>query len=132
MVVAVLAVAVVWPGVPSLSSWIARGAVIAVLALTFLLLSRPAKRAVERRVEPPNSHFNPPGVTHGPIATPWDSIELEALHEVNRSVVEVLLARARDLGPGHLSPGDRELLDRMAFASRLASGGGGPGSGPAT
>ena len=127
--VAILAVAVLWPGLPGLSSGIGRGAAIGALAAAFLLLSRPSKRRLERQVEPPNSHFNPPGVKHGPIATPWDAIDLEALHEVNRPLVEVLLARARELGPSHLSPTERELLDRMAFATRLAAEGAWSGSG---
>jgi hypothetical protein len=122
---------VLWPGLPGLSSGIGRGTVIGVLAGAFLLLSRRPKRQLERQVEPPNSHFNPPGVRHGPIATPWDAINLAALHEVNRPLVEVLLARARELGPDHLSPTERELLDRMAFATRLAAEGAGPGPGAA-
>ncbi|MSR03954.1 MAG: hypothetical protein EXR94_14645 [Gemmatimonadetes bacterium] len=45
-------------------------------------------------------------------STPWDVIDLDALHETNREGVEVLLHRARELGPTHLRPADRELLDR--------------------
>jgi hypothetical protein len=97
--------------------WVLLGSLI----LGLLRFGRPPKRGGgSRRVEAPNSHFNPPGVSHGPAATPWDSIDLESLHEVNRAVVETLLERARALGPDHLTPSERELLDRMASATRLA------------
>ena len=68
------------------------------------------------------TNYNPPGVHHEvTITTPWDVIVLNALHEANRAGVEVLLLRARELGPTHLSPADRELLDRMATAARLTA-----------
>ena len=90
-----------------------RGRGLSVMLLGGLLVAA----AVGRQVEQPNSHFNPAGVHHRDIATPWDGIDLEGLHEVNRELVTTLLARARALGPGHLRPGEVELLDRMAHAA---------------
>jgi membrane associated rhomboid family serine protease len=118
--VAALAAAVLLLGLSGLPSGVGRGAVVGVMVVGLVLAARPVRRLAERQVELPNSHFNMPGVTHDEISTPWDSIDLDSLHEVNRSVVEVLLLRARELGPTHLSPAERELLDRMTFASELA------------
>ena len=96
--------------------------VIGGLVAVGLVLGRSTKAKVERQVEMPNSHFNPPGLTlDGAISTPWDVIDLDSLHMVNRAVVEVLLDRARALGPTHLSRADQELLDRMATAARLVA-----------
>ncbi|MGE0442776.1 MAG: hypothetical protein AB7L66_21710 [Gemmatimonadales bacterium] len=86
--------------------------------LAYLGLARSPKRRAERQVEPPNSHFNPPTVQHRDHDTPWDTIDLAALHEVNREVVARLLEQARVLGPDSLSPTERDLLQRMADATR--------------
>jgi membrane associated rhomboid family serine protease len=118
---AALAVAALLPGVTDTPSGVGRGLLLGGLVAGLLASSRPRKRPPERRVEPPNSHFNPPGVRHD-VSTPWDSVDLESLHEVNRAVVETLLQRARALGPSHLSPADRDLLDRLTAASRGAGG----------
>ena len=118
----VVAVVALLPQISGAPLGLVRGALIGSLVASLLVRSAAATRKMERRVEEPNSHFNPPGVQHEvKMTTPWDSIDLDALHEVNRGVIEVLLRRARELGPTHLSPGDRELLDRMASAHRLAA-----------
>jgi hypothetical protein len=117
---AVLAAAVLLPPLSELpSTW--RGILLGLLVLGLLRLGRPAGRTAPRQVEPPNSHFNPPGVSHGAVVTPWDSIDLDALHEANRPAVATLLAAARALGPDRLGPAERELLDRMASAARLSA-----------
>jgi membrane associated rhomboid family serine protease len=107
---------------PSLATGASAPVVIAHLsaaALACLYLVRPSKPVPERRVELPNSHFNAPGVTSQPARTPWDAIELDALHEVNREAVIGVLEKARELGPSHLTGSEREFLDRMCAASRL-------------
>ena len=129
LALAILATAVLVLGVPGLPGGLARGVVVGVLVAGLLISSRPARQKEERQVEAPNSHFNMPGVTHGDIATPWDSIDLGSLHEVNRAVVETLLARARELGPSHLAPTERELLDRMAAAHGFCRMGSATGNG---
>ena len=95
---------------------------LAVLVCVYLV--RPVKPAPDRQVEMPNSHFNAPGVTAEAVRTPWDTIDLEALHEVNREAVLVVLEKAHSLGPTHLTGSEREFLDRMCAASRLNRGGG--------
>jgi hypothetical protein len=80
-------------------------------------LTRPAREPVSRRVEAPNSSFKAPGVQNQETRTRWDDLDLAVLHEVNREVVAALLAKARALGPDHLSPSEVELLDRMAQAT---------------
>ncbi len=113
-----LAVAALLPGVTTSPDGTIRMALIGALVATALVRARPRPPTVERRIELPNSHYNPPGVQHPvTMTTPWDVIDLDALHEANREGVEVLLNRARVLGPTHLSPADRELLDRMATAA---------------
>ncbi|MGE0554258.1 MAG: rhomboid family intramembrane serine protease [Gemmatimonadales bacterium] len=118
-VVLALLAAGLLPGVSQASNATVRGAYLGTLLLGFIAMSWSKKRKPERRVEPPNSHFNPPGVVHRDVSTPWDEIDLEALHEVNREAVMVVLRKARELGPTHLTPSEREFLDRMTEASRL-------------
>ncbi len=119
-----LAAAALLPGVTASPDGTFRFALIGALVATALVMGRSGKPAVERRIELPNSHYNPPGVHHEVrVTTPWDVIDLDALHEANRAGVEVLLHRARELGPTHLSPADRELLDRMATAARRTAEG---------
>jgi membrane associated rhomboid family serine protease len=120
---AALATAALLPPLAGQPADSGRGILAGALLLALLVRPRRAAKRAERRVEPPNSHFNPPGVVPpGPIATPWDDIDPTALHEVNRSVVESLLLRARQLGPSHLTPSETTLLDRMAAALRLSAG----------
>ena len=119
----VLAIAALLPWATTNPDGTVRVVLIAALIGAGLAMTRSRKPArVERRVELPNSHFNPPGVHHEVrMTTPWDVIDVDSLHEVNREGVEILLRRARELGPTHLSPADRELLDRMATAARLTA-----------
>ena len=44
----------------------------------------------------------------------WKSISVEGLHELNREEVERLLAKAKESGPGSLTPEERAMLDRFA------------------
>jgi len=118
LVLALLAAGLL-PGVSQSSNGTVRGAYLGVLFLGFVAMSWSKKRKPERKVEPPNSHFNPPGVVHRDVSTPWDEIDLDALHEVNREAVAVVLRKARELGPTHLTPSECEFLDRMTEASRL-------------
>ena len=119
----VLAIAALLPWATTNPDGTVRVVLIAALIGAGLAMTRSRKPArIERRVELPNSHFNPPGVHHEVrMTTPWDVIDVDSLHEVNREGVEILLRRARELGPTHLSPADRELLDRMATAARLTA-----------
>jgi membrane associated rhomboid family serine protease len=117
-----LAAAALLPQVTPTPDGSVRMALIGALVAAGLGMGRSRTPMVERQVELPNSHFNPPGVHHEVrMTTPWDVIDVDALHEANREGVEGLLLRARELGPTHLSPADRELLDRMATAARLAA-----------
>ncbi len=118
----VLAIAALLPRMSGSPDGPMRWALIATLVTAGLAMGRTRKPKVERQVELPNSHFNPPGVHHEVrMTTPWDVIDLDQLHEANREGVEVLLRRARELGPTHLGAADRELLDRMATAARLTA-----------
>ena len=117
-----LAVAALLPGVAPSPDGTIRGALIAGLLATLVMGRSKKSPVIERRIEFPNSHYNPPGVHHEVrLTTPWDVIDVPALHEANRAGVELLLQRARELGPTHLSPAGRELLDRMATAARLTA-----------
>ncbi len=44
----------------------------------------------------------------------WESIQVERLHEINRSEVERIQAKIRDKGPGSLTPDERAFMNRMA------------------
>jgi membrane associated rhomboid family serine protease len=44
----------------------------------------------------------------------WNAIEAESLHEVNRSELERIRTKIRDLGVASLTPADREFLDRFS------------------
>ena len=125
-----LAVGALLPGVTPSPDGTIRGALIGGLLATLVMGRSKQPPVVERRIELPNSHYNPPGVHHEvQLTTPWDVIDVTALHEANRAGVELLLQRARELGPTHLSPADRELLDRMATAARLTAERAGAGRG---
>lgn len=104
---------------PLLTDWPAEIRIAAAVAavITLLWQARPTAPPVERRVEAPNSHFNPVGVQHRDVTTRWDGIDLSVLHEVNREIVAELLEKARALGPDFLRPSEVELLDRMAEAA---------------
>lgn len=79
-------------------------------------------RPPARQVEAPNSHFNPPTVRYVGPASPWDQLDLSALHEVNREAVSTLLDKVRALGPDSLSEPERDLMIRMAAAVAAAGG----------
>jgi membrane associated rhomboid family serine protease len=44
----------------------------------------------------------------------WQTIRVEALHEINREEVERLLAKAKESGAGTLTPEEKAMLDRFA------------------
>jgi membrane associated rhomboid family serine protease len=43
----------------------------------------------------------------------WETIRVDHLHEINRSEVERIQAKIRDLGAGSLSPDERAFMNRM-------------------
>jgi membrane associated rhomboid family serine protease len=117
-----LAVAALLPRVAAAPDGVVRAALVGGWVAAGLVLGRSRRAKPERRVELPNSHFNPPGAhSEATVSTPWDMIDLDSLHEVNRAVVEMLVHRARELGPASLSPSEQALLDRMATAARLTA-----------
>ena len=65
-----LAITALLPRVTATPDGAVRAALIGGLVIAGLALTRSQKLLVERRVELPNSHYNPPGVqTEGTIAT---------------------------------------------------------------
>ncbi len=52
--------------------------------------------------------------SHGEAIRRWSRIRVEDLHELNREEVERLLAKAKELGAGSLTPDERAVLDRFA------------------
>ena len=75
-----------------------------------------AKRDFQQRMQGPGAAA-PTMLSERSLMERWQKIDLAALHEINRAEVELLLAKARLLGPRGLSDGERALLDRMAAAS---------------
>jgi membrane associated rhomboid family serine protease len=47
----------------------------------------------------------------------WETIPIEALHELNREEVLTLLEKARAVGAKGLSPAERQFMDRMAAST---------------
>jgi membrane associated rhomboid family serine protease len=71
-----------------------------------------ARRAFQRRMTPDAS---PSGIAGDKMALArWKRISVEGLHELNRSEVERLIAKAERFGPSSLTRLEREFLDRMS------------------
>ena len=80
-----------------------------------LAVRRAARAATRRRiVEPPNSHFDSPIVRENDALKRWRGVALDTVHEINRSEVERLIARAEAAGVPSLTPIERAFLDQVA------------------
>jgi membrane associated rhomboid family serine protease len=110
-----------WSGVTGSQSGTAHFAHLGGLAFGFAFLRwrdwhrGAARRDFQRKVNAP-LHPDPGGILVGDKASVkrWESIDLSALHELNREEVEVLLQKVSVLGVRALSPSERQFLDRMA------------------
>lgn len=78
-----------------------------------VVLVRSRRRARRRRVEAPNSHYNPLAVQNIEARERWSGIDLGRVHEINREEVERLLIKADALGVEALKPRERQFLDVM-------------------
>lgn len=86
----------------------------AYIYLKWMELRSPA-RAFKRRVE--RSESSAVFATEAGAMRRWGRIPLDALHPINRSEVDRLLAKARTTGVGSLTPDERATLDRFAQTS---------------
>jgi hypothetical protein len=93
------------------------------LAIVALLFGAFVRQAVQifrarrkrraRKVEAPNSHYNPRAVQNMEARERWDGIELSRVHEINREEVKRLLIKADALGVDAIKPRERQFLDVM-------------------
>jgi len=81
------------------------------------------KRARNRQVEAPNSHYTPQLVRNREDLARWEAIPLEKVHEINRGEVRRLIDKAKAAGVESLRPPERQFLDHMALIT-------GPDRGP--
>lgn len=88
-------------------------ALFGVFVRQFVLAYRARKRAERRKVEAPNSHYDPVAVQNIQARERWDGIEMRQVHEINRGEVERLLTKADALGVEALKPRERQFLDVM-------------------
>lgn len=86
--------------------------VLGAVALTRAL--RAHRRARQRVVEPPNSHYTSQLARERDSRTRWHTIDLERIHEINRGEVERLLAKIDATSSDALRPQERAFLDHMA------------------
>lgn len=81
---------------------------------TFARLLAARRRAAQRVLEQPNSHYTSHLVVQRETRLKWHDIDCERLHEINREEVERLLAVIDGAGVDSLRPRERVFLDRMA------------------
>lgn len=86
-----------------------------VAAITaFARLQAARRRARQRVLEQPNSHYTSHLVVQRETRLKWHDIDRERLHEINREEVVRLLAVIDAAGVDSLRPPERLFLDRMA------------------
>jgi hypothetical protein len=118
----VLVGASLWSGLTGSQSGIAHFAHLGGLATGFVYLKvrdwrkGSAKRAFKRKLE--RAQGGQVGVMGDRTAVRrWESIDVESLHELNRTEVVQLLEKARTGGVRTLTLEERQFLDRMAASS---------------
>ncbi|MEX1181743.1 MAG: hypothetical protein WEF86_00805 [Gemmatimonadota bacterium] len=95
-------------------------AVATVLTITALRMARTRRRARQRIVENPNSHYTSPVVLQNETRHRWHNMRLDGLHEINRGEVVRLLAKLEVTSVDALRPAERLFLDRMAEIATTA------------
>jgi membrane associated rhomboid family serine protease len=112
-----------WSGISGSQSGVAHFAHLGGLAFGFAYLKvrdwrrGSARREFQKKLEVGASGggASAPGVLQERSALRrWEGIPVDALHEINRDEVTLLLEKARALGVRALSVGERQFLDRMA------------------
>jgi hypothetical protein len=83
-----------------------------VAAVTRVLAAR--QRATRLATEQPASQHTWQDVREMEATTRWSTIDLDALHEINRDEVKRLLARVEAAGVEALRPLERSFLDNLA------------------
>jgi hypothetical protein len=81
------------------------------------------KRARNRVIEQPNSHYTPQLVRNREDLDRWEAIPLERVHEINRGEVARLIDKANAAGVESLRPRERTFLDHMAMITRAETNG---------
>lgn len=119
LLAAIMVGASLWSGISGSQSGVAHFAHLGGLAFGFVYLKwyewrrGAAKREFKRRMETGVSGGGVIGTDRGALKR-WESIDVDALHELNREEVLVLLEKARTLGTKSLSLSERQFLDRMS------------------
>lgn len=90
---------------------------VTVAAIAIRSLLRVRRRARQRIVEQPNSHYSSLLVRNGETRHRWHSIELDRIHEVNRGEVKRLLNKVSAAGVDSLRDSERVFLDQFADLS---------------
>lgn len=75
---------------------------------------RARRRARNRVVERPNSHYTSQLVRERETRHRWHGIDLDRIHEINREEVARLLAKVEAVGVHALRDDERTFLDYMA------------------
>ena len=120
MLTAFLVFASLWSGISGAPGNTAHFAHLGGLAIGFLFLW-VAERRRKARVKPfgvqptaPSKPFQTSGARTREALTRWRTIDIAALHALNRDEVEALLARAENKGVEDLTEDERAFLDRMS------------------
>jgi hypothetical protein len=90
--------------------------VVVVAGFTSVLLARwlhARRRARQRVVERPNSHYTSHTVRRNETRNRWRAIDRDQLHEINRAEVDRLLARVDAAGADSMRADERRFLDYL-------------------
>lgn len=88
------------------------------LGVALVRVARARARARRRLVEKPNSHYTAPLVRENETRHRWHDIDLDRVHEINRTEVVRLLAKIDAAGLDAIRTTEREFLDQIAKISR--------------
>jgi hypothetical protein len=75
---------------------------------------RASIKSANRILERPNSYYSSKDVRDQEDAEWYESIDLDELHEVNRTEIKRLIAQIEGAGIDSLRPSDRAFLERIA------------------
>jgi membrane associated rhomboid family serine protease len=114
-----------WAGLTGSQSGIAHFAHLGGLGFGFAYLKwrdwrkGSARREFRKRLEGPRGGKGG-GLGDRSAVQRWEAIDVQALHELNRSEVVQLLEKARTGGVRSLTPEERQFLDRMAASTEAS------------
>lgn len=94
---------------------------LAVLVAVVALYRRVKRMEPKRRVEAPNSEYRSRYVEDIEARERWERLDLDRMHQVNRTEVERILSKIKAASIRSVSEADRAFLERMVEAERRLS-----------